>query len=159
MKEERFPHTRSPFAGGDRRWQRGEASEPRRRAQPQGCGGQSREIPAQRVGAKQHSPAREACLLTRQGRRGLGAEARASEVGLQGEDWGWQCEHSLKGASAPQLAGRVSGKNSGPAEEARDFFFPLCFLVRKERGFRAPPKRAPEMSASRGYQRGPQRRA
>ena len=27
---------------------------------------------------------------------GLGAEARAS-VGLQGEDWGWQREHSLKG--------------------------------------------------------------
>ena len=30
------------------RWQRGEASEPRRRAQPQGCGGQSGETPAQR---------------------------------------------------------------------------------------------------------------
>ena len=37
--------------------------EPRRRAQQQGCGGQSREIPAQRIGADQHSPAREACLL------------------------------------------------------------------------------------------------
>ena len=30
------------------------------------------------------------------GRAGLGAEARAS-VGSQGEDWGWQREHSLKG--------------------------------------------------------------
>ena len=30
------------------------------------------------------------------GRAGLGAEARAL-VGLQGEDWGWQREHILKG--------------------------------------------------------------
>ena len=70
MKEERFPHTRSPFPGGDCGWRRGEASEPRRRAQPQGCGGQSGEIPARRLGAEQHSPAREACLLTRRGGRG-----------------------------------------------------------------------------------------
>ena len=67
---------------------------------------------------------------------GLGAEARASV-----------------------LAGRESGKKSAAAEEARDFFLPLCFVVRKERGFRAPPKRAPETGASRGDQRGPQRRA
>ena len=70
MKEERFPHTRSPFAGGNCGWQRGEASEPRRRAQPQGCGGQSGEIPTQRLGAEQHSPAQEACLLPRRGGRG-----------------------------------------------------------------------------------------
>ena len=44
----------------------------------------------------QHSPAREACLLTRRGGRGLGAEPPAS-VGSQGEEWGWQREHSLKG--------------------------------------------------------------
>ena len=96
MKEESFPHTRSPFCGGDSGWRMGEASEPRRRAQPQGCRGQSGEIPAQRLGTEQHSPAREACLLTRRGGRGLGAEARAS-VGSQGEDWGWLREHSLKG--------------------------------------------------------------
>ena len=30
------------------------------------------------------------------GQVGLGAEARASEVGSQGEDWGWRREHSLK---------------------------------------------------------------
>ena len=81
------------------------------------------------------------------------------EVGSQGEDWGWLREHSLKGASAPQLAGRESRKESGAAEEARDFFFPLCFLVHKERGFRVPLKVAPETGASRGYQRRPQRRA
>ena len=70
MKEERFPHTRKPL-GGWRLWVAdGGASEPRRRAQPQGCGGQSGEIPAQRLSADRHSPAQEACLLTRRGRRG-----------------------------------------------------------------------------------------
>ena len=66
------------------------------------------------IGADQHSPAREGCLLTHRGRQGLGAEAQASEVRSQGEDWGWLREHSPKGASAPQLAGRESGKKSGP---------------------------------------------
>ena len=73
------------------------------------------------------------------GRAGLGAEARAS-VGSQGEDWGWRREHSLKGASAPQLAGRESGKKPAAAKEARDFFLPLCFLVREERGLTVPLK-------------------
>ena len=85
-----------PFTGRDGAWG-GEASEPRRRAQQQGCGGQSREIPARRIGADQHSPAGEAGLLPRRGGWGLRAEARASEVGSQGEDWGWLREHSLKG--------------------------------------------------------------
>ena len=70
MKEERFPHTRKPLCGQRLQVAEGEALEPRRRAQPQGCGGQSGEIPARRLGAEQHSPAREACLLTRRGRRG-----------------------------------------------------------------------------------------
>ena len=114
MKEEKFPHTRKPLHWWRRGVAGGEASEPRRRAQQQGCRGQSGEIPTQRIAAEQHSPAREACVLTRQGGRGLGAEARAS-VGSQGEDCGWLSEHSLKGASAPQLAGRESGKKSGTA--------------------------------------------
>ena len=70
MKEEMCPHTRSPFAGGDCGWRRGEAAEPRRTAQQQGCRGQSGEIPAQRIGANQHSPAQEACLLPCRGGRG-----------------------------------------------------------------------------------------
>ena len=118
MKEEKIPHTRSTFTGGDGGWGGwavGEALEPRRRAQPQGCGGQSGEIPAQRISAHQLSPAREACLLTRRSGRGLGAEALASEVRSQGENWGWLCEHSLKGASGRRLAGKESGKKSGPA--------------------------------------------
>ena len=73
------------------------------------------------------------------GRAGLGAEAQAL-VGSQGEDWGWRREHSLKGVSAPQLAGRKSGERFGAAEQARDFFLPLCFLVREERGLRVPLK-------------------
>ena len=57
VKEEKFSHTRKPL-----HWQRwwvdgGEASEPQKRAQQQGCRGQSGEIPAQRIGADQHSPA------------------------------------------------------------------------------------------------------
>ena len=79
------------------------------------------------------------------------------EVGSQGEDWGWRREHSLKGLVRPRLAGRESGKKPGAAEEARDFFVALCFLVREERGFRALLKGAPETGASHGYQRGPQR--
>ena len=87
------------------------------------------------------------------GRAGLGAEARALEVRSQGEDWSWLREHSLRGASAPQLARREFGKKSGPDNEARHH----CFGVREERGLRALPKRAPKMGASCGYQRGPQR--
>ena len=103
--------------------------------QQQGRRGENGEIPAQRLGAQQRSPAREACLLTCRGGRGLGTEARASVLG-----------------------GRESGKKSAAAEEARDFVLPLCFVAHKGRGFRAPPKRTPETGASCGYHRGPQRR-
>ena len=115
MKEEKFPHTRKSLHWWRRGVARGEALEPRRRVQQQGCRGQSGEIPTQRIAADQHSPAREACLLTQRGWWGLGAEAPASEVRSQGEDWGWLHEHSLKGASVSQLARRESGKKSGPA--------------------------------------------
>ena len=115
MKEEKFPHTRKPLRVEMRAGREGEASEPQRRSQQQGCRGQSGEIPARMISATQHSPAQEACLFTHQGGWGLGAEAPASEVRSQGEDWGWWCEHSLKGASVPQLAGRESGKKSGAA--------------------------------------------
>ena len=61
-----------------------------------------------------HQPERLVCNR-RLGLGVLGAEAPASEVRSQGEYWGWLCEHSLKGASVPQLAGRESGKKSGTA--------------------------------------------
>ena len=80
MKEERFPRTRNPLRGQRLQVAGGEASEPRRRAQPQGCGGQSGETPAQRLNAEQHSAAQEACLLTRRG--GPGWELR---LGLQSD--------------------------------------------------------------------------
>ena len=79
------------------------------------------------------------------------------EVRSQGEDWGWLHEHSLKGASVPQLTRRESRKKSGATEEARDIFLTLCFLVSEERGLRAPLKGAPEMGVSRGCQSEPQR--
>ena len=104
-----------------------------------------------------HQPERLVCSPTG---AGGGWELR---LGLRRSDprerTGWLCEHSLKGASVPQLAGRESGKKSGDAEETGDFFLPLCFLVREQRGLRVPLKGAPETGASRGYQRRPQRRA
>ena len=126
--------------------------------QPQGCGGQSGEIPAQRIGADQHSPAREACLLTRRGGRGLGAEAQASEYRSQGEDWGWLREHSLKGLVHYSYMGVSLGKSLELPKRQETFSCLFCFLVREERGLRAPLKGAPDTGASRGYQCRPQRR-
>ena len=82
MKEERFPHTRKPLRGRRLQVAEGGSFGATEESAATGCGGQSGEIPAQRLGVEQHSPAREACLLTRRGGPELGAEARASEVGL-----------------------------------------------------------------------------
>ncbi len=150
MKEEKFPHVRSPFAGRRLRvaeW--GELQSRRGENSNRGAGRDSRTEDWCRQALT--SPRGLSAHLV-----GLGAEARAS-VGAPGEDWGWRREHSLQGVTAPRLAGRESGKMSGPAEEARDFFLPLCFLVRKERGLRALLKGAPDTGASCGYQRGHQR--
>ena len=57
VKEEKFPHTRKPLHWWRQGVGGGEASEPRRRVQQQGCRGQSGEIPPQRIDANQHSPA------------------------------------------------------------------------------------------------------
>ena len=132
MKEGRFPHTRKPLRR--RRLQVAEG----------GSFGATEETAATRVWrAKQRdSRTEDRCRPALTSPRGLsahpprggwelGAEAPAS-VGSQEEDWGWLREHSLKGASAPQLAGGESRKRSGAAEEARDFFLPLCFLVLEE---------------------------
>ena len=157
-KEERFPHTRKPLRGQ------------RLRVAEGGSFGATEESAATGVqrakwrDSRTENRCRPALTSPRglsappPGRAGLGAEARAS-VGSQGEDWGWRHEHSLKGVSAPRLAWRESGKKSRAAEEARDFFLPLCFLVHEKRGLRALLQGAPETGASHGYQRGPQRRA
>ena len=123
----------------------------------QGCRGQSGEIPAQRIGADQHSPARKVCLLT----AGMGGawDLRLGPQSDAREKSGVACGTQLEGGSALQLAGRESGTKSGAAKESRDFFLPLCFLVREERGLRAPLKGAPETGVSHGYKRGLQKRA
>ena len=149
MKEEKFPHTRKPLRGqrlcvaeaGSFRAAEDSTATGVRRAKLRDSRTEDRCRPALTSlrGLSAHPP----------GRAGLGAEAWAL-VGAQGEDWGWWREHSLQGVSAPWLVRRESGKKSGRAEEARDFFFHLCFLVREERGLRALLKGAPETGASRG---------
>ena len=96
MKEERFPRTRKPLRG-----QRLQVAEG-------GSFGATEESAAtgvrraKRRGSRTEARRRAALTSPRGlsapplGRAGLGAEARAS-VGLQGENWGWQREHSLKG--------------------------------------------------------------
>ena len=115
MKEEKFPHTRKTLhwrkrggVGAVVRWKlwshRGE------------CSNRSAEGKAERflqrgsVLTSTQQPERLVCSPASQDEWGLGAEARASEFRSQGEDWGWLHEHSLKGASAQQLARRESGK-------------------------------------------------
>ena len=93
MKEERFPHTRKPLRGRRLRVAEGGALEPRRKALPQGCGRQSGEIPARRIGAEQHSPAREACLLSRRG------------------GWGWELRLRLRRSDPRERTG-VGGVNT-----------------------------------------------
>ena len=114
VKEEKFPHTRKPL-----HW--------RRRG---GRGGSFRATKESAATGVQRAKQRDSCtedqcrpaLTSPRGLSahplgcvGAGAEARASEVRSQGKNWGWLREHSLKGASVPQLAGRESGKNSEPA--------------------------------------------
>ena len=70
MKEERFLHTRKPLRGRRLRVAEGGSFGATEENAATGCGGQSGEIRAQRIGAKQHSPARETCLLTRRGGQG-----------------------------------------------------------------------------------------
>ena len=96
MKEERFPNTRKPLCSQ------------RLRVAEGGSFGATEESAATGV---QRAKRRDSCTEARRraaltslrglsahppGRPGLGAEAQAS-VGSQGEDWGWQREHSLKG--------------------------------------------------------------
>ena len=85
MKEEKFPHTRKPLRGQRLQVAEGGSFGAREESAATGVQRASGEIPSQRIGADQHSPAQEACLRTRRGGQGLGAEARAL-VGSQGED-------------------------------------------------------------------------
>ena len=150
VKEEQFPHTRTPSDW----W---------------GCGGifgaseqstatgvwraKQRFLHRGSVPISTHQPEILVCSPT-----GVGGSWEL-RLGLWRTDprerKGWLHEDSLKWASVQQLARRESGKKSGPAREARDH----CFGVCKERGFllcvctdvRAQPKQSPEMVASHGY--------
>ena len=96
-------------AGGGKLWShKGESNK-------RGAEGKAERFPHRgSVPTSTHQPERLVCSPD-QGRWGLRGEAPASEVRSQGEDWGWLCEHSLKGASMPQLAEREFGKKSGTA--------------------------------------------
>ena len=102
MKEGKFPPTRKPLhwqkrmlVGGKLRSHGGEHSN-------SGAEGKAERSPDRgSVPTSTHQPKR---------RWGLGAEARVSQVRSQGEDCSWLREHSLKGASAQQLAGREPGE-------------------------------------------------
>ena len=67
------------------------------------------------------------------GRAGLGAEAQASEVGSQGEDWGWRCEHSLKRLAHHSWLGGSPGK-SLQLPKRQETFSCLFVLRRARRG-------------------------
>ena len=97
MKEERFPHTRNPLLG--RRLRVAEGGSFGATEESTATGVQR----AKRRDSRMEDACRPALTSLRglsahpPGRAGLGAEAGASEVGSQGEDWGWWREHSLKG--------------------------------------------------------------
>ena len=115
MKEERFPHTRQSL-----HWQRRMVGGVKLRSHGGECSHRGAEGKAERfphrgsVPTSTHQPERLVCSPAGAG-GGWELRLRASEVRPQGEDWGWLCEHSLKGASVPQLARRESGRKSGPA--------------------------------------------
>ena len=108
MKEEKFPNTRKPL-----HWQRQGVAGEKLRSHGGECSNRGAEGKAERslhrgfVPTSTHQPERLVCLPAGVG---MGWELRP-----QGEDWGWLHENSLKGAGAPQLAGRESGKKSGTA--------------------------------------------
>ena len=117
MKEEKFPHTRKPLhwwgqgVSGGKLWSHGGD-----------CSNRGTEGKAERflhrgsVPISTHQPERLVCSPAGLDGWGLGVEVPvSSEVRSQGEDWGWLSKHSLKGASAPQLARRESEKKSGTA--------------------------------------------
>ena len=71
------------------------------------------------------------------------------------EDKADRCRPALtrtRGLSAhpPPASREAVEEKSGPAKGIRDFFLPLYFLVREERGLRALLKGAPETGASHG---------
>ena len=110
MKEERFPCTRKPLCGRRLRVAEGGSF---RATEESAATGVRR---AKRRDSRTEARCRAALTSPRglsahpPGQAGLGAEARAS-VGSQGEDWGWQREHSLKGLAHHSWLGGRPGKS------------------------------------------------
>ena len=110
MKEKRFRHTRKPHHwqrqgwGGGKLWSHGGELNNR------GAEGKAERFPHKgSLPASPHQPERLVCSPARMGGGwGFGGHIPGRGLGLVGE-------HSLKRASAPQLAGRVFRKKSGPA--------------------------------------------
>ena len=116
MKEEKFPHSRKPLhwqrrgVAGGKLWSHGGQRSNR------GAESKADRFPKRgSVPTRTHQPERLVCSPASWNKWGIEAEARVSEVRSQGEDRGWLHEHSLKGVSASQLAGREYGKKLGPA--------------------------------------------
>ena len=132
MKEEKFPHTRKPLHG-QRLWvAKGASFSATEESAATGVQRAKRRDPRTKDRCRPALTSPRGSSAHPPGRVWLGAEVPASEVRSQGEDWGRLREHSLKGASAPQLAGRESGKKSGAAEETRDFScLPVSRCVRR----------------------------
>ena len=62
MKEERFPHTRSPFAGGDCGWQRGELRSHGGERNHRGAEGKAERLPHRgSAPSSTHQPKRLVC--------------------------------------------------------------------------------------------------
>ena len=125
MKEERSPHTRKPLHGRRLRVAEEGSFGSTEESTATGVWRAKRRDSCMGISANQHSPAREACLLTCWSKRGLGAEARAS-VGSQGEDWGWRHEHSLKGLVCQSWRGGSPGKGLDLPKRQETFF---CLFV------------------------------
>ena len=132
MEEERFPRTRKALRGRRLRVAEGGsfgATEESvatgvQRAERRDCRteDQCRAALTSPRGLSAHPP----------GRAGLGAEARAS-VGLQGEDWGWRREHSLKGLVCHSWPGGSPGK-SLELPKRQETFSCLFVSLRARRG-------------------------
>ncbi len=104
VKEERFPHTRKPICGWRLRVVEGESF----RAAEESAATGVRKLKRRDSRTEDRCQPALTCPIglsaPQPGRVGLGAEARAS-IRAQGEDWGWQREHSLQRTSVPRLLG------------------------------------------------------
>ena len=133
MKEETFPHTRKPLRG--RRLRVAEGGSFGATEESTATGVRKAKRRDSRTEARRRAALSSPRGLSAHppGRAGLGAEAQASEVGSQGEDWGWRCEHSLKRLAHHSWLGGSPGK-SLQLPKRQETFSCLFVLRRARRG-------------------------